>query len=190
MQSKGPFRESLSLEKAKALFLDRLGDLVDMKATPWPFLCACALVEYLTKMVNGGKSDPEKYEKFVREYLGSVDVDERYKTFTFANGKTDLPEQMYHVLRCGIVHSFSLVADKQAESRGGRSRSIVIAHGGQHLKAYSKCGLDAVLLVLGNFVSDLKKVIEKLFSDAKTKPGLKQSIERHLCDYPPIVALT
>lgn len=44
------------------------------------------------------------YSGFVRKFLP-----EKYRTFPYKNGKTDLPEQMEYVLRNGLVYNFSLV---------------------------------------------------------------------------------
>jgi hypothetical protein len=120
----------MNLDEAKAVFLDLLNSLESMPVNPWPFLCASALIEYLTKMVNGDGSGAEKYKQFVSTYLARVNP--LYNSFTYIYGspspEQDLPRQMYHILRCGIVHSFSFIPDKQATDKGGRPRSVLIAH--------------------------------------------------------------
>ena len=178
----------MTLDEAQALFLENLKSLESMAANPWPFLCASALIEYLTKMVNNGRSGAQKYKHFVETYLGAVD--QRYLTFTYATGQKDLPIQMYHVLRCGIVHSFSLIPDAQGTTSGGRPRSVVISHEGHHLSPYRENAMDAALLVLHDFVIDLEKVINHIFSTARADSVLRTSIEGHLQAHPPIRALT
>ena len=178
----------MTLGEAETLFLDLLKSLEPMAANPWPFLCASALVEYLTKMVNGGPSGAQKYKQFVKTYLAGVDP--RYKAFTYAGGQQDLPVQMYHVLRCGIVHSFSLIPDATATASGGRTRSIVIAHEGRHLSPYRENGTDAALLVLHDFVMNLENVIKQSFLAANTDARLRANIEKHLRDHPPIQVLS
>lgn len=180
--------EIMTLDRAKELFLGLLRSLEPMKANPWPFLCASALVEYLTKMVNGGRSGAQEYKQFVETYLARVD--QRYKTFKYTGGQQDLPAQMYHVLRCGIVHSFSLIPDAATTAHGGRLRSIVIAHEGSHLSNYTEKGLDAALLVLHDFVIDLEKVLKRIFVAAKEDSSLRANIETHLLEHPPIQALS
>jgi hypothetical protein len=122
--------KNMNLDEAKAVFLDLLNSLESMPVNPWPFLCASALIEYLTKMVNGDGSGAEKYKQFVSTYLARVNP--LYNSFTYIYGspspEQDLPRQMYHILRCGIVHSFSFIPDKQATDKGGRPRSVLIAH--------------------------------------------------------------
>jgi len=75
-------------------FCDMLQKLRNMEPSPWPFLCAAAMLDYLAKMAIGsGKS---AYKQFIRQYMKP-----EYRDFQFANGDRDLPEQVYHVLRCG-----------------------------------------------------------------------------------------
>jgi hypothetical protein len=47
---------------------------------------------------------------FVRKFLP-----EKYRTFPYKNGKTDLPEQMEYVLRNGLVHSLVSFQDERQE---------------------------------------------------------------------------
>lgn len=177
----------MTLGEAQRLFLDLLKTLEPMPANPWPFLCVSALIEYLTKMVYGSHSGAQKYKQFVETYLAGVDP--RYKTFVYAGGQQDLPVQMYHVLRCGIVQSLSLIPDATATAHGARSRSIVIAHEGSHLSPYRENGMDAALLVLRDLVINLEKVIEQIFLMANTDARLRANIEKHLEKHPPIQAL-
>jgi hypothetical protein len=179
----------MNLDEAREVFLDLLNSLESMPVNPWPFLCASALIEYLTKMVHGGESGAQKYKQFVSTYLARVNP--RYDSFTYQYGspspEKDLPRQMYHILRCGMVHSFSLIPDKLAADNKGRPRSVLLAHEGIHLSAYRDNGQDAALFVLHDFVIDLKKVIEQIFLDAATDSGLRNKIEQHLRQHPPIV---
>jgi hypothetical protein len=186
---RGQVGKNMKIDEAKAVFLDLLNSLESMPVNPWPFLCASALIDYLTKMVHGGESGAEKYKQFVSTYLARVNP--LYNSFTYIYGspspKQDLPLQMYHILRCGIVHSFSFIPDNQAAAKGGRPRSVLIAHEGVHLSAYRDNGQDAALFVLHDFVIDLKKVIEQIFLNAATDHQLRNNIEQHLQQNPPII---
>ena len=51
----------MTLDETKSYFINLLKTLEEMSPNPWPFLCAAALIEYLTTMVNGGKGGREKY---------------------------------------------------------------------------------------------------------------------------------
>jgi len=89
---------------------------------PWIFLCASAFVGLLSKLVKGSDR-ADSYQEFVQQYFP-----ERYSTFKYADGSQDLPRQMYHVLRCGLVHSMSFIPDDLARRKGGRDRSVVLSH--------------------------------------------------------------
>ena len=171
-------------DEARGHFLCMLGKLRTMEPSPWPFLCASVLLEYLAKMALG--SGRTNYIKFVKKYMSP-----RYSCYKFANGDKDLPEQLYYVLRCGMVHSFSLTPDKSHYNKA-RNESIVIAHTGTHLSRYiSQNGHynDAVCLVLGDLVNDIEEALNKLFEDAKADTKLSNSIKAHLGSNPPVAGV-
>jgi hypothetical protein len=182
----------MTLEEARVEFVKLLDSLESMPVNPWPFLCASAYIDYLTKLVNGGETGREKYKQFVSTYLATVNP--LYASFTYGSGRQDLPAQLYHILRCGIVHSFSFFPDNNTEVRfGGRQRSVLITHDsndGYHLSNYRESGEDAALLVLHDFVGDLRQITERIFSDATTDAQLRTNIEQHLRQHRPIVALS
>lgn len=182
------------------------------KRPAWMFLCCSAFIEYLAKM----STDPSSAEKrdwipymlFIEKYMP-----ERYKKFKYlvasssvnsAAGtettKSDLPLQMYCILRCGLVHSFSLVPhSKYGTSTAGskaRKRSIVLTHRGvkkrvKHLDNYKgKDGnQDAALFVLQDFIKDIRKALKALFKDAETDSALGEHILKNLSDCPPLKTL-
>lgn len=92
----------------------------------WVFVCAASFLEYLAKIVDGRDRGARGYKAFIRDWLTRIRL--AYRTFRSRSGETDLPTQMYHVLRCGMVHSFSLIPDDRARIKGGRDRSIVLCH--------------------------------------------------------------
>jgi hypothetical protein len=103
---------------------------------------------------------------------------------------------MYHVLRCGIVHSFSLIADKQAKRDGGRDRSIVLAHrasGRKHLEACvdgrRNPKLDAAVFVAEDFVADIEKVTNSIFAQSCTNKKLRLNMKTWWKVHPPIGVL-
>ena len=83
---------------------DHLLGLVDsiarMEHTPFPFLCAATMVEFISNLSGHGNS----YDSFVCTYLP-----EQYRNFEYRAGEKDLPKQMSYLLRNGLVHNFSLV---------------------------------------------------------------------------------
>ena len=173
----------MDLDEARQYFRDRA---LEIRAeccheSPWVFLNAAAFIEYLAKAVTGGN-----YGCFVREWLGRVRSG--YIGFRYLeDDKDDLPEQMWHILRNGLVHSFSFVPEKP--ERGGRSQSIELLHrsaGVGHLSPYRDGGRDAAVLVAEDLADDLIKLVELLFDEAQQDATLRERILRRLKDHPPL----
>lgn len=133
---------------------------------PWVFVCASAMIEYLQKMTGEGK-----YADFILNYLSKIDS--RYKDFKYANGDQNLPEQMYFVLRNGLVHSFTLKPNK---INSGKMNSILLSHDAPHFSIRTDNGLDACILNGYTLVDDLCKVIDLIYEMAKTNVVLRASI--------------
>ncbi len=166
------------------------------RGDPWVFLCASSFIEYLAKVVYDRPTTHKDYKEFLKNYLFTICPE--YKTFKYDSGKCDLAEQMYHVLRCGIVHSFSLFPDRVATTNhGGRARSILIAHrksGRRHLGNYvdkrRNPKLDAAVFIAEDFIDDIAEVTDFIFSQARkrTTSGkqLRSNIRNWVKAYPPI----
>jgi len=160
----------------------RIAELRDCctSKSPWVFLGAAAYVEYLAKLAG------LSYKDFVSLRLALIRPE--YAAFAYRSGKTDLPTQMYHVLRCGIVHSLSLIPDQRARNEGGRDRSIVLCHrqsDAVHLSSVSSTLVpDAALFVAEDFVDDLARATEQLFEDAVHDAALERRISEHLRQHP------
>lgn len=147
---------------------------------PWGFLCCSAFIDYLVNAIYK-KSNATNYKDFIIKYLS--EINHLYADFEYSKDKKkDLPEQMYYILRCGIVHSFSLVPDKKAKKNGGRQRSILLSHdknndGYTHLEAFTKGDFDSVIFTAESFASDLEKLVEKIFTEIVVKkPEIKENI--------------
>jgi hypothetical protein len=97
----------MTLAKAEKFFTAMIPDLSKMcsDGSPWVFLCGSAVIEYLSKLAYGA-GGRANFIKFIKAYMPIP-----YHEFRYASKSSDLPEQMYYVLRCGIVHSFSLIPD-------------------------------------------------------------------------------
>ena len=162
--------------------------------TPWGFLCAAAFLDCLSKLVAGKDNGSRGYKEFVQNYLKTINP--KYASFRFISGDIDLPKQLYHVFRCGIVHSFSLIPDKRSLNRGGRPHSIRLCHKKEanaknisHLSNYSKgITTDACLFVAEDFGKDLTRVVRLIFS-SKAK-GIDADITKKMKEWitqqPPI----
>lgn len=164
------------------------------RKSPLGFLCLAALIDYLSKLAYGktkGLRESDRYVNFIKEFFPS-----RYNNFPYRNGERDLPRQMYYVLRCGMVHSFTLVPDEQGIKHGARRNSIVLCHrreakrnGLSHLGNYKdKQGRfdDAALFVMEDFLEDTKTAGYKLIKKARKNPSLRENIIEWYTKNPPI----
>jgi hypothetical protein len=189
------YGQGMTLDEGRKHFTDMLENLEKMDASPWPFLCASAMLEYLSKLSISAQSNAQQYIRFIEDYMPHT-----YKDYQFQCEARDLPYQMYYVLRCGLVHSFSLVPDTSFKSAStGRKGSIVIFHKGKQLKQFSYAHLtqfpnttnsDAVLFLFDEFLADIKSAMEQVFTRAKEDVALSQRIEKFLKDNPPIEELS
>jgi len=175
----------MTLSEAEKYFTAMIPGLgkICCDGSPWVFLCGTAIIEYLSKLAfgSGGRKN---FINFIKEYMPPS-----YSQFQYISGQQDLPEQMYHVLRCGIVHSFSLVPDKKGKENGGRNRSIALSHDtrdGHIQKVSTKRAPDACCLNAYEFVADLASAMRKLFKSAKVDAKVKNEITNWLKQCPPI----
>jgi len=183
-----------TLTKIHKYYKDRIGEVKGNanNGDPWAFLMAAAYIDFLVKMVyNVEPTTHRHYKDFIRDYLSLINA--KYSSFIYANGSQDLPEQMYHVLRCGIIHGYSLVPDSLSVSKGGRKRSILVAHrknGAIHFTGYSMNGYDSVIFTAEDFSEDLESVLDKIFTQlAPADPILESNIIDWVQKYPPIGGL-
>jgi hypothetical protein len=179
----------MTLTEIKNYFVDRSDEIISLslRGDPWIFLCGAAMIDYLTNMTTGN-STRTKYIEFVKDYFSEVNI--LYKDFQYQNGTTDLPTQMYVILRCGIVHSFSFIPDQQGIANEGRTRSILVAHeknGHTHFESYTKNGMDSVVFTAEQFSKDIKSVVEIIFNKAQTNQQLETEIINYVTNYPPIL---
>lgn len=182
------------------------------KRPAWVFLCCSAFIEYLAKMSllpgHTLRGDWEPYLYFIDEFMPI-----RYKNFqyltahacvkvgtphgTSLTARDDLPLQMYCILRCGLVHSFSMHPKPNSSFAGrhARTRSIVLSHKKRrnsqrpiHLSSYTGINgnLDAALFVLQDFIIDIKHAINMLFRRARNNTPLRQAIRQNLKNQPPL----
>jgi len=157
--------------------------------TPWGFLCLSSYVDFLAKLESNNDGKQKGYKQFFSKWFPK-----EYTEFTYSSGKQDLPEQFYHVFRCGLCHSFSLVPDSVAKKKGGRIKSISISHDGideidgtlyTHLSNYTKNGHDSAILIGGDLCKDLSVVIDNMFKDE----SVQRNSEAWVSKFPPINSL-
>jgi hypothetical protein len=152
--------------------------------------CSAAFLEYLAKLSDGADTGGPGYKNFVTTWLARVRP--AYASFRYRGGQADLPDQMYHVLRCGIVHSLSAIPDARARAKGGRDRSIILCHRAEsqqrtmpHLSNYSTPQIpDAAVFVAEDFVDDISSVVEIMFTEAVPGSALERCMDTWLGQYP------
>lgn len=163
--------------------------------SPFGFLCLAAMIDYFATAAyrppsgKGKGSGADRYTRFVVEFMP------RYAAFRYRDPTIKLPEQMYFLLRCGLVHSFSLVPGEREKDNGARKRSIVLGHqinakGRPHLDHYSQSkGIivrDAAYFLCEEFCTDTMQAVRDLLSE--TGPGEKYwpRVQAHFSAFPPI----
>ena len=132
------------------------------------------------------KSDATRFQEFVNKHMRP-----EYRCFQYASGVTDLPAQMYHILRCGILHSMSLAPNGSASGKApiGRKDSILLDCGGVHLANVNGNGYDAAVFVFPKFVEDVKAATRKAFAAARKNTVLEAQLSKYIVDHPPVVGL-
>jgi len=185
----------MDLPAARRYFEARAGEIRSHcgSGSAFVFIEECVLLEYLASAEAGKAATAATYKAFVSNWLGRVRP--AYRDFAFRDGQQNLPAQMYYVLRCGLVHSFSLTPDAKGQSAGGRDRSIVLSHrsdGRRHLTRYPKRAKapDAVLFVAEDFADDLRSVVRILFDEAKRDGMLRGRILGRMRDHEPLAVVT
>lgn len=166
-----------------AYFKDRVGELATINHSIWGFVGAAGLLEYITQLVNNGDSSAQKYKDFFQ----SKYMNPKYNAFVYQNGKQDLPVQIYHTYRCGLLHGFSLVADEQGRKKGARDGSIVFNSlkdspaltAANNCTAYTAHGFDACRLILEPLVLDIGNAIDKIFNDSALDKSIEDSAKLH-----------
>lgn len=179
-----------NLESIHFYYKERIGEVrrYSTIGDVWVFLMCSVFIEYMVKIVSGKEAThQDDYKEFIRAYLSKINP--LYKDFKYSSGTTDLPEQMYHVLRCGIVHGFSLIADKTAQKKNGRNRSILLGHrsgGGKHLELIATKEFDSAFFCAEDFALDIERLVDFIFELAKSDEKLKNQIIQWIKTYPPI----
>ena len=174
----------MTIQEAEDYFKKRIAELKAMcsEGTPWVFLCGTAMIDYLSRLADSENGNAKRFKDFVGRYMP-----EGYRTFKYQSGKEDLPTQLYHVLRCGIVHSFSLIPDSIAKKYGGRDRSILLSHKVCHLSSHAiDKASDACALNANNFICDIEFSMNELFAKANSDPQLAKNMTEWLVKHPPI----
>lgn len=164
---------------------DRLIEIrkVSQDGSPTGFLCLAAFVDFLAKLAAGKDEKSKGYKDLITTFFPDA-----YKNFVYNSGDKDLPTQFYSVLRCGILHGFSLYPDRPNRN-GSKVRTIVISHDGKdgrkpykHLSNYAEKGFDAALLIADKLCDDMSSAIQKMFTYTSVQANAEQWVKKQ----PPI----
>jgi hypothetical protein len=195
-----------TLERLQAHLIRRVHELrpICAERTPWVFLCAAAFIEFLARLAYGDRGRTS-YVRFISEYFPMS-----YSKFQYQSGAQDLPEQLYRVLRCGLLHAMSLVPDDETKKLGGRDRSVVLTHRekpqwvvaelsqgyadiehglppSMHLTGHSSSyAPDAVVLVAEDFLEDLERSVEELVRRAHSDDSFSTLLCERVAAQPPL----
>ena len=195
-----PFQNINNLNEIKkhlkhiVLYMEKTKDL----ESACRFVVPCCFLEYLAKLYYGRilpndnkANDKSIYLKFVNEIF--IETNPKYKTFEYDNREIKLGDQMYLILRCGIVHAFSLTPNRRRNTVG-KLRSIILADKNdelEHLANFSNEFVeDSCIFKLEEFINDLDKSLDSLFHKAESDMTIAKNITDWTDDYPFIGALT
>lgn len=178
--------------KEQLEFMIQFMDKSSTHNSPACFNTPCCYIDYLVKLYNGSDKKAYGYKKFIKEIMSKINPS--YRDFTYISGHQDLSIQIYHILRCGVIHSMSLYPDDSSLKKEGRKQSIVLGHrrfdGNTHLQNFSNGTIeDACIFIIEDFIADLKEVTQLIFKEAKINEELKNNIKSWHDKYPFIQAV-
>ena len=183
-------KELDDLERYLLTQFDQL-DHICKSPSPWIFLCLSAFIDYLSNLSEPQQStDKLRYTNFIRKWYPA-----RYGNFKYRSGMKDLPEQIYTILRSGLVHSFSLTPNPKSSSTTGRRRSFYLGHRQteqrKHLSRFfdKSRGIDAAVFIAEDFLEDTKAAALKIIRRAKRDRYLRQRIISVLHSQPSVAGL-
>lgn len=155
--------------------------------SPWIFICLSVFIDFLSKLSELSGNDKDKYINLI-----ATRYPPKYRNFKYFIGSQDLPQQIYIILRSGLVHAFSLTPNRVGV---GRQRSVRLFHRQDtslrnivHFPDKSH-EVDAAVLVAEDFLKDTQTVASRIVWRARRDTILKQHIINFLKANPPIAGL-
>ncbi|WP_264812677.1 hypothetical protein [Gluconacetobacter sacchari] len=140
----------------------------------WDFVILGCLIEVVSKLNSErtGKSTFQVVRKLFDERLPKY-RNIKYEKPVSAN---DLPEQLYMVLRCGLVHGLSLRPDEKVRNSGRykpywRENTLTLWHRGNHLHInriiFNGQEWDRVNIDYDSLLEDIQKALNNIFEDGR-----------------------
>lgn len=175
-------------------------DALSSAGHPWGFLAACTILDFLASLEAGAASTNRIFKKFCSDFLFKTRSEYGSAIYTSRKGNGRpilLVNQLYHVLRCGITHGFSMSPVPHPATHPDANpvaRSLLLAHkksGHVHLQRVEHTnGLDAYVLISELFAKDVRDAACLLFKSARQRDAdgtrRKQAILTHFAKYPPL----
>ncbi len=188
---------------------DRLDELDSLaqRGDPWVFGACCTFIEMLATRENPQeKMLGNRFKTFVQNYLmpsNSLyqDAENKLKEKTTGQKSCEISKNLWKVLRCGVVHSFSMKGKKDKKDKKGEEYKILLGHRknsksctSEHLnivdvndngKTYK-----ALLIMAEDFVEDLRKCTQKIIEKAKQDSSFYNNFKEKFSTDPPLGWLT
>lgn len=167
---------------------------------PWGFLASCTLLDFCASLANNKSATKTEFKNFCIDYLFKTRQEYSAAIYQPRLSQTHpilLSNQIYHVLRCGITHGFSLTPNPPPNINPNFNpvaRSIILAHRNSNLTHLAHVeytnGLDAFILISEEFSLDIATTIKLMFQAARKKnltgKALSNNILNYFKKFPPI----
>ena len=180
---------------------DRLDELDSLarRGDPWIFEACCTFIEMLAERANTEKNtNTEKkgnrFRNFVQNYLMPSNPLYEAAENQYPKNKQKkshkISNNLWTVLRCGVVHSFSMKADDgeykillghRKNSKSNISDHLKVVDVNDETKNYK-----ALLIMAEDFVEDLKKCTQGIIEKAKQDSKFCDSFTKEFSDNPPL----
>lgn len=185
---------------------DRLNELKEKansrkknNRNPSVFFDAAAFLDFLsTHIKNGVNADGTAYIDFIQKYIyNNVDI-----IFKARNDTYKLTEQIWHILRCGGLHNYSLSPYGWYNKNPALKNSLFLTNKHDKNKNithkmivnvdFSDGSLTSkgIVLVAEDFIEDVEKCVNKLLSNFRSKKPeykkLKTDLRQSFKDCPPV----
>lgn len=165
-------------------------DIDRLNGSIWDFVLMGCLVDVISRInYNNIKSSIKRTSKLFDDRLP------KYREVYYNKPKiiNDVPEQIYMVMRCGLVHSLSLVPNKdymtsKSYENHWRKGSLLLTHRGNHLQMRTRIHngepIDACQLDYSTMLDDMQSALDAIFQDAKQDTTLSDHIETFVRENP------
>lgn len=201
-----PNHVSPDLSHVEKYLNDRLDELADLanRGDPWVFGACSTYIEMLAFRVyysriitrNGPTRNQATGADYIELCNGYLYPRRKNSVIRYSNGdEVKFTDQLYYILRCGVVHTFSMNPTPRNPNTA-KPYSIILGHAQnfkstktKHLQkikidqASGSASEEAVLIFAEDFVDDLKKctkkIIQKAKKDCNLRNGILRSFETH-----------